>query len=156
MKTLFQLSMLCFLVFSLTGCGSSAKDNPRSQSAFKENFSIGTIVEDNAQYLIPGSRQLVGLESGPPEPFTQKQEEMLIHIEPAYLPTFITALRSGIEEAIIDSGASIDGHAQGGVTGTSFSISYRENDIYGVINIWGAPGDGTDYFILMLITEAHG
>jgi len=147
--------MLCFVILTLTSCGSSAKDNPGSQSVLWDNFSIGTIVEDNAQYLIPGSRQLVGSESGPPEPFTQKQEEMLIQIEPADLPAFITAVRSGIDEAIIKSGASIDGRAQGGVTGTSFSISYREDNIYGVINIWGAPGEGTDYFILMLITEAH-
>jgi len=80
---------------------------------------------------------------------------MLIQIEPADLPTFITAIRSNIEEAIIDSGASIDGHAQGGVTGASFSISYREDNIYGVINIWGAPGEGTDYYLFMMITEGH-
>ena len=147
--------MLCFVILTLTGCGSSAKDNPGSQSVLWDNFSIGTIVEDNVIYLIPGSRQLVGSESGPPEPFTQKQEEMLIQIEPADLPTFITAIRLDIEEAIIDSGASIDGHSQGGTTGTSFSISYREDNIYGVINIWGAPGEGTNYYLFMMITEGH-
>ena len=149
------LVILCFVVLPLTGCGSSSKGNSRSQSVFKENFSIGTIVENNEQYLIPGSRQLVGSESGPPEPFTQKQEEMIIQINPADLPDFLSALRSSVEEAIVNSGAQIVGRGSGGVTGTSFSTSYRENDIYGVVNIWGAPGEGTDYFILMLITEAH-
>jgi len=147
--------MLCFVILILTGCGSSAKDNPGSQSVLWENFSIGTIVEDNAQYLIPSSRQLVGSESGPPEPFTQKREEMIVQIEPADLPEFVSAIRSDIDEAIVNSGAQIVGRGSGGVTGTSFSTSYRENDIYGVINIWGAPGEGTDYYLFMMITEGH-
>ena len=37
--------MLCFVILILTGCGSSAKDNPGSQSVLWENFSIGTIVD---------------------------------------------------------------------------------------------------------------
>jgi len=78
----------------------------------------------------------------------------MLQIDQADLPAFLSALRSGIEEAIVDSGASVDGHGQGGLTGTSFSISYRENDIYGVVNVWGV-GEDTDYYILVLITEAH-
>ena len=45
------------------------------------------------------------------------------------------------------------GHNQGRVTGTLFSISYRENDIYGVVNVWGAHGEGTTYHLLAMVTE---
>lgn len=153
MKQFFNFIIISMTMAGLAGCVSSARNDSAPQSAFREGFSIGTIVEGNTQYLSPEPRQLFGSESGPPEPFTQKQEEMIIHIDQADLPAFLSALRSGIEEAIIDSGASIDGHGQGGVTGTSFSISYREGDIYGVINIWGVQGEGTDYYLIMMITE---
>ena len=78
---------------------------------------------------------------------------MIVQIEPADLPEFISAIRSDVDEAIVNSGASIVGHGQGGVTGTSFSINYREDGIYGVINVWGAPGDGTTYYLFAMITE---
>jgi len=155
MKQFFHFIIICLIMVGLAGCSSPAKNDSASQSMFWNNFSIGTIVEDNTQYLSSEPRQLFGSESGPPEPFTQRQEEMILQIDQADLPTFLSALRSGIEEAIIDSGASIVGHGQGGVTGTSFSISYRENDIYGVVNIWGARGEGTTYYLLAMVTEGR-
>ncbi len=141
--------VLLILSASLSGCGSEVP----SQSTFKENFTIGVIIEDNAQYLIPGSHELHGSEYGPPEPFTQKQEEIVFQIEPADLPVFLTAIRSGIDEAIINSGASIVGRGSGGGTDTSFSIQYRANEAYGVINVWGIRGEGTTYTLIVLITE---
>lgn len=149
MKKSILILALLILSASLFGCGNEAP----SQSTFKENFTIGTTVEDNAQYLIPGSRELFGAEYGPPVPFTQKQEEIALQIEPTDLPAFLTAIQSGIEESIINSGASIVGHGSGGVTGTSFSIQYRENEIYGVINVWGVRGEGTTFTLIVLITE---
>ena len=141
---------MLILVFNLVGCSGV----PPAQSSFKENFTIGTIVEDNVQYLIPGSRELFGSEYGASEqPFTQKQEEIVLQIKPADLSAFVAAIQSGIEESIINSGASIVGHGTGGVTGTSFSVQYRENDVYGIINVWGVRGEGTTFTLIVLITE---
>jgi hypothetical protein len=140
---------LLILSAGLFGCGSAAP----SQSSFKENFTIGAIVEDNAQYLIPSSRVLFGSEHGSPELFTQKQEEIVFQIEPADLSAFLAAIRSGIEESIINSGASIVGRGSGGVNDTSFSIQYRVDEAYGVINVWGVRGEGTTYTLIVLITE---
>jgi len=156
MKHVAKSLMLWVLVLILAGCGNTEKDNSKSMSTFSENFSIGTIVEDNSQYLIPGSRSLFGSESGQPMPlvpFEQKQEEITLQIDPADLPAFLTAIQFGIDESITNSGATIVGRGSGGVTGTSFSISYREDDLYGVINVWGSQGGGTNYYLLIIITE---
>ena len=88
------------------------------------------------------------------DPFTQKQEEIALQIEQEELPAFVTALRAGIEESILDSGASIVGYGTGGVTGTSFSIQYREDELFGVINLWGIRGEGTNFFLIALISES--
>jgi len=155
MKQFINFIIICLILAGLSGCVTFTNKDSASQSVFWESFSIGTIVEDNKQYLSPEPRQLFGSESGPPEPFAQKQEEINLQIEAADLPAFIAAVQSGIDEAIIESGATIVGHGQGGVTGTSFSISYRENDIYGVVNVWGAHGDGTTYYLLTMVTEGR-
>lgn len=147
-KTAFALLILSI---SLFGCRSETTP----QSTFKETFSIGTIVEDNAQYLIPESRELFGSEYGAvDEPFTQKQEEITLQIDPDNLSAFVAAIQSGIEKSIVDSGANIVGRGSGGVTGTSFSIQYREDQTYGVINVWGVRGEGTNFFLIVLITES--
>jgi len=155
MKQIFNFVTTCLLAVGLVDCGALAKNASASQSVFWENFSIGIIVEENSQYLASETRQLSGSESGPPEPFEQKHEEMALQIEAADLPAFLAALQSGIEDAIIDSGATIVGRGAGGVTGTYFSISSRENDIYGVVNVWGAQGEGTTYYLLAIVTEGR-
>jgi len=150
MKKTFLFTLLT-LGIGLFGCGSEVS----SQSTIKEDFTIGTIVEDNAQYLIPGSRELFSSEYGASEePFTQKQEEMTLQIDPADLPVFVAAVQAGIDESIINSGASIVGRGSGGLTGTSFSVQYREDQTYGVINVWGVRGEGTNFFLIVSITES--
>ena len=147
---------LIILGFNLIGCSSENSARIPSPSTFKENFTIGAMVEDNTQYLIPGARPLSGNESGASDqPFTQKHEEMELQIEATDIATFMTAIQSAIEESILDNGASIVGHGSGGVTGSSFSIKYRENEIFGVINVWGIRGEGTTFFIIVLITEGN-
>ena len=149
-----RLLALCLIVLSLAGCGTTGKDNLKAHSVFWENFSLGAIVENNQQYLLPGARQVFGAESGSSEqPFTQKQEEITLQIEAADLPAFLQSVQSDIDEAIVNSGANIIGRGSGGVTGTSFSIDYRENEIYGVINVWGVRGEGTKFFLIVLISE---
>jgi len=150
-KSFFILSLL-ILSASLFGCTSEAAP---SQSTFKDNFTIGAIVEDNAQYLLPESRELFSSEYGEvDQPFTQKQEEIALNIDPADITAFTVAIQSGIEESIIDSGASIVGHGSGGLTGTSFSIQYRQDQIFGVVNVWGVRGEGTSFFLIVLVTES--
>jgi len=154
MKQFINFVIICLIMVGLTSCITPMKNDTRTQSVFWESFSIGTIVENNEQYLLPGSRQAFGSESGSSEqPFMQKQEEITLQIDPANLPAFLLDVQSDIEESIINSGASIVGRGSGGVTGTSFSISYHEDNLYGVINIWGAQGDGTNYYLLMIIIE---
>lgn len=156
MKQFFNFITICVVMIGMAGCATPVKNISASQSMFWESFSIGTIVEENTEYLIPGSRQLFGTESGSPsEPFSQKQEEITLQIDPANLSSFLLDVQSDIEESIVNSGATIVGHSQGGVTGTSFSISYRENDIYGVVNVWGAHGEGTTYYLLAMVTEGR-
>lgn len=155
MKRIFNFVALCLLAVGLAGCGTPAKNTSVSQSVFWENFSIGTIIDKNTQYLVSESRDLSGMESDTGESFKQKREEMMLQIEATDVPAFISALQSGIEETIIDSGATIIGRSTGGVTGTSFSISYYENDIYGMVNIWGAHGEGTTYYLLAIVTEGR-
>lgn len=142
---------LIILSSSLFACRSSVP----SQSSFKENFSIGTIVVENEHFLIPEARELFASEYGSSDdPFTQKKEEMTLQIEQEELPAFITALRAGVEESILDSGASIVGYGSGGVTGMSFSIQYREDELFGVINLFGIRGEGKNFFLIVLITES--
>ena len=151
MKKTTLAFVMFILTISLFGCG---KEVP-SQDTFKEDFTIGVIVEDNAQYLIPGSRELSGSEYGSPDqPFTQKQEEMAIQIEESNLPEFIIAIRSDIEEAIIDSGASIVGRGSGGLTEISFSTQYQADQVFGVIDVWGVRGKGTNFYLIVMITES--
>lgn len=150
MKKLLPTLVLLILSFSLLGCGN--KTLP--QSTFKDNFTIGTIVEGNTQYLIPESRQAFSSEYGESEqPFSQKQEEMTLQIEAVNIPKFFTAVRSDIEETLVESGASIVGQGTDGVTGSSFSIQYQQNQVYGTIFVWGVRGEETTYTLIVLITE---
>jgi len=154
MKQFINFITICLLLAGLSGCATFTNNDPTSQSVFWESFSIGTIIENNEGYLLPGSRQGFGSESGSSDqPFMQKQEEITLQIEEADLSAFLAAVQSGIDNAIVESGANIAGRGSGGLTGTSFSISYRENDIYGVVNVWGAHGEGTAYYLLVIITE---
>jgi hypothetical protein len=151
MKKSMLLIILLLLSFSMFSCRSETL----SQSSFKEEFTFGEIVENNAQYLIPGSRQLFSSEYGESEqPFTQKQEEMILQIEAADIPDFFTAVRSDVEEAIVGSGANIVGGGSGGVIEASFSIQYQQDQSYGTIFVWGVRGEGTNYTIIVLISES--
>ena len=150
MKKVFFAFALLILSSGLLSCRSSAPP----QNTFKEDFTLGRIIENNAHYLIPGARELFSSEYGSPEqPITQKQEEVAIQVEPANLPIFLATIQSDIEKSVINSGASIIGHGSGGGTGTPFSIQYRESEGFGIINVWGARGEGTNFFLIVLITE---
>ena len=146
-KSILLLVILCL---SLAGCGRG--DSPIV--SFKGTFTIGTIVEDNKQYLIPEGRQLFSSEYGESNRlFTQKQEEITIQIAAEDAPDFIAAIQSDIEDAVTNSSARIIGNGSGGVTGTSFSIQYLQEQTYGTICVCGILGEGTNFTLIVLITE---
>lgn len=160
MKRLAFFFTLLILIYGLGSCGDAGEDQ---QSAFKAGFSFGAIVEANAQYLAAGPRESSGAEVGPPEPFMQKHEEMIIHVDSSNASPFMEAIRTGMEEALASSGAKILGRSGGVRQGpgdnpadsTGFSLSYREDAIYGVVNVWGIRGEDTKFILIALITESQ-
>ena len=104
MKQFINFIIICLIMIGLAGCATTTNNDSASQSVFWESFSIGTIIEENTQYLLLGSRQVFGSESGSSDqPFMQKQEEITLQIEPANLPAFLLDVQSNIEESITTS-----------------------------------------------------
>lgn len=158
-----RLSLIFALIVtfsSLTGCSITSENPPPSQSGFKESFSLGPIVEANEGFLLAGSRGLSGVESGPRGPFVQSHEEMIVQIDPANISPFMGAIRNDINEAITSSGADILGYSGGIGQGpddlTRFSYSYSEGDLYGTIQVWGLRSSGTNFQLIVLLTEGQG
>ena len=80
-----QLLIVVISVFGLVSCGivsrkTSSGEISSDQSKFKQNFSIGAILEAHKELLIEGPRALSGMEAGPREPFIQSQEYMTIQV----------------------------------------------------------------------------
>ena len=151
MKKSWLVIIVLIILMSLFGCGRAAP--PLSQSTFKANFSLNTVVENNKHYLQEEARHSSGAESGLPEPFLQSHEEMTIQIDPKNVLEFMAAIRSDIEQAIIDSDARILGSEGGSNDTEHFSFSYSENEIQGTFHVWGIPGQDTNFTIIVLITE---
>jgi hypothetical protein len=160
MKRLAFFFTLLIVICGLGGCGDAGG---KEQSAFKASFSLGSIVEANAQVLADGPRVSSGTEVGPSEPFMQKHEEMIVHVDSTNGSSFMEAIRSSVEEALTSSGAKILGRSgdvnQGPgddpADSTGFSLSYREDTIYGVVNVWGVRGEDTKFILIVLITESQ-
>jgi hypothetical protein len=145
------ISVLLVTIIILGGCGKMQQIP--SQSNFKANFSLNTVVENNKQFLLEEARHSSGAESGVQEPFLQSHEEMIIQIEPANRYKFMTAIRSDIEKALINSNARVIGRENELNDAEHFSFSYSENEIQGTIHVWGIPGEGTSFTIIVLTTE---
>ena len=152
MKKLGPMFVLLITFVSLFGC-RQATQTP-SQSTFKANFSLNAVAENNKQFLLEEARHSSGAEGGLQEPFVQSHEEMIIQIDPNNLSEFMAAIRSDIEQALIDSDAHMLGSEGGSNDTEHFSFSYSENEIQGTIYVWGIPGKGTNFTIIALITES--
>ena len=149
-KTVFVFTMF-IVVFILVGCGGASP----SQSTFKTNFSLGSIVEANQQYLLDETRVTSGSEVGPRELFTQQHEEMIIQIDSTNISAFMEALRMEIEQELVSNTARVVGRESNGLENLEyFSFNYSEGPIYGIINVWGVRGEGTTFTLIMLITES--
>ena len=123
---------------------------------FKQNFSLGNLLEEHHELLLDGPRESRGMEVGPREPFMQIQEEMVIQVDPDNAVALLELIQSDIEEMISSSGATIVGIGNWEIQPEStayFSYSYSEGSIFGVINLWGVRGEGNTLVLIVQITE---
>jgi len=158
-RELFVIA-LSIMICSLAGCGTESR---AEQSAFKTTFSLGSIVEVNEQLLLPGPRISGGSEAGPTEPFTQASEVMTVQIDATNVLAFMEGIQSGIQESLVSSGAELlggGGSASQDPTGhlsdpVYFSFSYREGEVFGTINVWGVPGQGSSLVLIVTIVEGQ-
>lgn len=148
------LTMLCLV----SGCKSTGGEQ---RSTFYTTFSIAEIIAENDQYLLPASRTLSGTEAGPAAPPYQKHEETVLQIDAAEVPKFMQAVKTDIEQAIMVNGARIVGRGgsfQDPVTGPVdidyISFRYSMDNVNGIINVYGVCGEGTNYLIIVIITES--
>lgn len=139
--------VVLLLGVGLFGCQSVEP----SQSTLKANFSLDAIVEANQEYLLDEARILSGAEVGSADQFTQRHETVTLRIEPPNAPALMEAVRSGIEQALLESDARIVGSVFDG--SEHFSLTYEESGAHGTILVWGVPGAEANYTLIMLITE---
>jgi hypothetical protein len=152
MKKLLLISILLVLSVSLLGCGS---ESTNQQSTFKSNFSLNTVVESNKEYLLEETRVMNGAEVGTSEPFVQSHEEIIVQIDRANISSFFQAVRLDIAQSLTDNNANILGQEVNGNQDIAFfSYSYGENDLYGTITVWGIRGEGTNFYLITIITES--
>ena len=148
-KTMFILALIVVNI-SLFGCDNETP----SQSTFKSNFSLNSIIENNREYLLEEARMSSGAESGLREPFEQSHEEITVQINPTNISILLQAIRLEIGQSLADNNASVLGHEVNGNANVGFfSYSYSENGLYGTVMLWGVPGDGTGYTLIVMITE---
>lgn len=157
MKRITSLITIIITILGFTSCGIVNKETPQDQSNFKQNYSIGSLIEAHQDLLMEGPRTLSGYEAGPPEPFIQGQEEMILQVDSSNMPLLLEALQSDIIEALSSSEATIQGSSGSDLKPdpvAHFSYSYREGPFYGVVNIWGLQGEGNTLIIISEITES--
>jgi hypothetical protein len=150
--------IVVLFTLGLVGCSLASSQTAKQQSTFKQQFSIGSLVEDHQNLLMEGPRTLSGMEAGPPEPFKQSHEYLTLQVDSKNIATLMEALQSDITASINTSGATIVGNS-GSDTQINpiayFSYDYREGSFYGVINVWGLRGEGTTFTIISQITESQ-
>lgn len=156
MKRVDFLFILVVVLCGISGCQRGV--NHQMRSVFYSTFSLGEIVTRHEKFLLPESRSLSGTEAGPATSPYQKHEEMTVQIDPANIPSFMEAVKTDLQKALLDSNARIEG--QGGsfqdpTGGPIDFISYRYSDVEtrGIVNLYGVRGEGTSYIIIVIVTE---
>jgi len=151
MKRITLVVCIFIIAVILAGCESA---DPEPSREFFSNFTIGEIIAENEAYLVESSRVLSGGSVGPPEPFVQRNEEIGVQIEADNIPSFMQAVKSDIEKAVTDNGAQLQGYGTGTIESLEyFSLAYSQDESYGTIHVWGVPGEGTEFNIIVLLTE---
>ena len=162
LKRTTELLSIVIMTIGLASCGIVSREisdgkTLSEQSSFKQTYSIGSIVETHKELLLEGPRGLSGSQAGPREPFVQSQEVMIIQVNPDNATLLMEVIRSDIEEALSNGIATITG--SGGFDGQAnpiayFSYSYKEGSFYGVIDVWGVRGEGTEFILISQVTES--
>ncbi len=148
--------ILLFLIAGLSGCGI-AVSTTASPSNVMQSISLESLISANQEYLTSQADLSSTTVFEPGIDFFQKEEGARLQLDPADITTFMNGVRSEIEGSIASSEAEIIGRGGGGLgEGSSFSIRYREDDVDGVINVWGVRGEGNSFTIILLITERFG
>lgn len=151
MKRFIIFLVLGLLSIGVSGCESAAP----VQSTFKANFSLNAIVEANREFLLEEARISSGAETGLREPFVQSHEEMTVQIDPADTSQFFQAIRLNVADELANNNADVLGHGLNGSEDIGvFSYSYQENGLFGTITVWGIQGEGTNYYLIAIITES--
>jgi hypothetical protein len=147
--------ILLFLIASLSGCGIAASTTA-SPSNVMQSISLEALISANQGDLISQADLSSTTVFEPGIDFFQKEEGARLLLDPTNISAFMGAVRSEIEGSIASSEAEIIGTGGGLDEGSSFSIRYREDDVDGVINVWGVRGEGNSFTIILLITERFG
>jgi hypothetical protein len=144
-------------------------------------FSIGSIIEANSQYLIAPHTVSGSAVSEPPVPFFHRHEEAIVQIDPSQVPAFMEAVRSDVEIALTGSGARIRGSggdqpelieqalASHGIEArgrnvdrrqedtpadvSGFSYRYSDGEADGVIYVRGVRGQGARLVLIAILVE---
>ena len=157
MKRLVLAFILLSMACGISGCRSTKVEK---RSTFYSAFSLVEIVAGHEELLLPASRSLSGTEAGPAAPPYQKHEETILQIEAANVSGFMQAVKADIAQAIIDSGARIEGQggsfqdpasAQAGIDYISYR--YSQGEVNGIINLYGVRGEGANYILIVVLTE---
>ena len=158
MRRLPLLIPLLVITIGLNGCKAP---DIEANSAFYSDFSLVTFIAENEAYLLPESRPLSGTQAGPAAPPYQKHEETILQIETENIPQFMEALKTDIAQAIIDSGARIEGQGgsfqdpAGGRAAIDYiSYRYSQGEINGIINLYAVRSEGTNYILIVVLTES--
>ena len=155
------LVLLFMIIFTLYGCSSGGEEPPTNiTTSFYEEFSLSSLIEHNDAFL-EGRVSISGRdESGKSQKPHQKQEIAALQIEPGNISEFILAVRTSIESAlnrdeiiITGQGADLTRADKQPADAIAFSYRYRQGEVDGVINVWGIPGEGTDFTLITLVTE---
>lgn len=148
--------ILLLLIAFLPGCGITVSTTA-SPSDVMQSVSLEALISANQGYLISQADLSSATVYEPGIDFFQKEEQAWLELDPVNLSAFMNAVRSEIEQSIASSEAEIIGRGGGGLDdGGSFSIRYREDEVDGVINVWGVRGEGNSFTLILLITERFG
>ena len=162
MRRTVQLLMVMLTTCGLVSCGIvsreiSSLETPQEQSTFKQTYSIGPVIEAHKELLIDGPRALSGMEAGPREPFIQSHEYMVIQVDSDNATSLFESIRSDVGETLSNSGAMIEGSSGMDARANPiayFSYSYTEGPFYGVVDVWGVRGEGTQFILISQVTES--
>jgi hypothetical protein len=174
MKRMAVLISLLIIVVVASACTSAVEqeETPAGPSQFLEEFSLGLIIDETEEsyletkgsitgYLDPASTLAGDEVSSTAEAFYQKHEVAIIPVDPANQNSFMEAVKSMIEASVTSSGATIRGrgvHSQNTENApanelTHFSFRYADGAAGGVVNVWGVPGEGNTFHLIVLIVE---